>query len=516
MAGVFHYPWRIGLARRHWRLPAPLGDDVSPELGAFVSDGDDGYVEVPGPSMREGVGQVRVQVAGGRQLLYAAGHVHQFQQEPVSAPVRRLHFALTDAFIWLSAFLYRHREDTGAPLADRKLSEACAAFGEYLGSQKDFAPESLIVEIARGVPSAVESIVAGPRKVLTRRHTEVPLDKIQEMDVFSLADLARRPGRTVAMKAGPKQRLTALTRSETADTVENRVVLDFILRSGRTARQYVDEMCSRCPRGGDCALHDPMTENACPSARLKLVAGYARHCAAWVRSGALAEVARLAEPRTRPNYVLQQNIRYVKVWRHYLRLLRLEDVEEGMWRGLRAAWSDFAKMLFMMVWEARLRPGALLQTSNRPFMIRAENRGGRWFVPTPFEDALVFQVGRAYRTLYLLAPGEAAELTGRPELAAIKADFVVVVARGGGDFAIRPVWTFCPDAKCQERAAQELAEAAAEELAATEWKGVCLFPCEDNVSAVRGGAACLGLDVFCSARDAAFAAVEDVLREVLA
>ena len=202
MTKVFHYPWRAAVKSAHWRLPSPSGDVVSPEVGAFVDHGNGTFEEIPGPTIREGTGQNRVQIKDVGQFLYSSEYSHQFQKETTDSSVRRCHFALTDAFIWLSGYLYRHREDSGSPLAERKLSEACAAFREYLGSNKDFAPESLIVEIARNAPGAISSIAAGPRMVLMREHTEVPLDKIQEMDTFSLVALARRPGRTVAMKAG--------------------------------------------------------------------------------------------------------------------------------------------------------------------------------------------------------------------------------------------------------------------------------------------------------------------------
>lgn len=519
MARVFHYPWRAVVKPSHWRLPSPSGEIVSPELGAFVDCGDGRLVEIPGPTIQEGTGQnwVQLEKEGGGRFLYSPEYSHQFQKETTESFSRRIHFALTDAFIWLSGFLYRFREEHGAPLADRRLSEACVAFKEYLGSQKDFAPESLIAEIARNVPSALSSIVSGPRKVLMREHTGVPLDKIQEMDVFSLVDLARRPGRTVAMKAGPKQRLTALTRRETADTIENRVVLDFILRSERSAHQYVDEMCARCPRRGKCELHDPVVEKDCPSERVKLVAGYSRHCAQWIRSGAFAEVVRLKEPRTRPNYVLQQNIRYVKVWKHYLRLLRLEDVEDDMWRWRRAAWSDFVKMLFMMVWEERLRPEAALQTSRRPFMIRPANENGRWFVPTPFEDALVFKDGRSFKTLYLLSSGDAVGLTGRTELVKFNADMFIVVARGGGKFKVVPVWAFCPDAKCEQTlAAEQLAESAAAEVDSSGGGGLILFPSERDVMARIDETCAMGLGVFSSEADVVFGKLADYLKGVLA
>ena len=503
MPKVFHYPWRASVLPAHWRLPSPSVGVVSPEVGAFVDEGNGNFEEIPGPTIREGVGQSRVLIKNGEQFLYSAEYSHQFQKEATDSFVRRCHFALTDAFIWLSGYLYRYREDSGSPLAERKLSEACAAFREYLGSQKDFAPESLIVEIARNAPGAISSIVAGPRMVLMREHTEVPLDKIQEMDTFSLVDLARRPGRTVAMKAGPKQRLTALTRRETADTVENRVVMDFILRSARSARQYVDEMCTRCPRKEACKFHDPVVEKDCPSERVKLVATYSRHCAAWIRSGAFAEVARLKEPRMRPNYVLQQNIRYVKVWKYYLKLLRLEDVEEDVWRWRRAAWSDMVKMIFMMVWEERLKPRAKLQTSRRPFMIRPANRNGRWFVPTPFEDSLVFGERGRYKTLYIHKRG----------LLAKNADFFIVVA-ADGKFVVRPVWAFCGDAKTQsEFDANRLAKEASAEIDLAGMGGLALFPSDENVVAWTGEACAQGLNLF--AADAVCDQLEGYLKGVL-
>ena len=513
MTKVLHYPWRAAIKPAHWRLPSPSGDIVSPEVGAFVDHGNGTFEEIPGPTIREGTGQNRVQIKDVGQFLYSSEYSHQFQKETTDSSVRRCHFALTDAFIWLSGYLYRHREDSGSPLAERKLSEACAAFREYLGSQKDFAPESLIVEIARNAPEAISSIVAGPRMVLMREHTEVPLDKIQEMDTFSLVALARRPGRTVAMKAGPKQRLTALTRRETADTVENRVVMDFILRSARSARQYVDEMCARCPRKEACKLHDPVVEKDCPSERVKIVASYSRHCAAWLRNGTFAEVARLKEPRTRPNYVLQQNIRYVKVWKYYLKLLRLEDVEEDVWRWRRAAWSDMAKMLFLMVWEERLKSRAKLQTSRRPFMIRSANRNGRWLVPTPFEDSLVFGERGRYKTLYILSPHDAAKLTDERGLLAKNADFFIVVA-AEGKFAVRPVWAFCGDAKTQsELDANRLAKEASAEIDSAGMSGLALFPSDENVVAWTGESCAQGLDIFSS--DSVCDRLEDYLKGVL-
>lgn len=515
MANVFHYPWRTVVQPIHLRLPSPSGAVVSPEVGAFINRGNGKYDEIPGPTIHEGVGQNRVSMKDGELFLYSSEYSHQFQGTATDSFVRRCHFALTDAFIWLSGYLYRYREEIGSPLADRKLSDACAAFRTYLSSPKDFAPESLIVEIARSASETISSIVAGPRMVLTRKHAEVPLDKIQEMDVFSLVNLSRRPGRTVAMKAGPKQRLMALIRRETADTVENQVVLDFIIRSSRLARQYVDEMCARCPRHEFCQFHDPVIEKECPSERVKLVAVYSRHCAEWNRSGTFAEVLRIKEPRTRPNYALQQNIRYVKVWKYYLKLLRLEDVEDDVWRWRRGAWSDMVKMLFMMVCEERMLPVAKLQTSRRPFMIRSTNCKGRWFVSTPFEDSLVFEVQGQYKTLYILSAEDAERLTNRHDLLLTNADFFIIVAFNG-NFSIRPVWAFCSDAKVEsELDVRELAKEASLEIDSAGMNGLALFPADENVVARSGNASAMGLNAFSGNLNAVFDHLENYLKDAL-
>ena len=68
MHKVFHYPWRAAANSVHWRLPSPSGDVVSPEVGAFVDCGDGRFCELPGPTIREGTGQNRVQIKDGGQF----------------------------------------------------------------------------------------------------------------------------------------------------------------------------------------------------------------------------------------------------------------------------------------------------------------------------------------------------------------------------------------------------------------------------------------------------------------
>lgn len=444
MARVVHYPWRVGLFERFFAaLPLPEAGRIAPGLGAFLVSEDGEVTELPGPTIREGVGQLRCR-EGGRDYPFDREHTWQFQTERNDSFTRRLHFALTDAFIHLANRLYvDKRSKKGKPLADWPLAEACADFRSYLSDEQDFAPESLIVEIAGSCLAPLAGIMTSPRLVLYRRHAEVQMDRLQELDEYSLRALAHRPGKRIAEKAGGKQRLTGVVRLETADTYENRVVLDFIRRTLRVADQYCREMCGRCPRAGECATRDPRREGAaCRSRRVRKVADYMARCRAWLLTDVAHEVARLAQPVQRANYVLQQNPRYVTVWRMYLRLLRQENVEEDVWRWMRRTWTDYLRLTLMLAWEERLKKCAVVELSHRPLKLTERNLRGRWLCRDPFEEALVLSVGEdRYQTIYLLDGEEMELLTRCAGLhAKLNADVYRVCVEADGSKGVMPIW----------------------------------------------------------------------------
>ena len=137
-------------------------------------------------------------------------------------------------------------------------------------------------------------------------------------------------------------------------------------------------------------------------------------------------------------------------------------------------------------------------------------------MPSPCEDALVFGAGKTYKTLYVLGPEEACKLTGDERLRTLNADLVIVVAEGRGQFAVCPVWAFCPDVKCAaEDAAGRLAKAVADEIASACERGLCLYPAEKNTCAERGGVTCLGLNVFAAGNADIAKTLGDFVLEVL-
>lgn len=468
---IFHYPWRLALGADEVsvELPWPKEGYISPEVGAFCVNEASGEVgELPGPTKQSGAGQVRHE-EDGEAVLYSED-AHQYQACSTESACRKFHYAVTDLFIQLADFLYQeHREKNGDRLGDLPIGEVCGKLEAYLGSEKDFAPETLIVRIARGTTRALKNIVESPRVVLKREHQQVPLERMQEVDGVALQDYARRPGRTAAMKAGRRQRLLAVVREESADTYENRVVRAFIVLSMRAARQYKEDMCSRCPRRGECKTKDPQREGTeCPSERVKKVHSFSLFCQMLLSSGTMQKVAYLVEPVTKPNYVLQQNPRYASIWKFYLKLLRQEDVEGNVWRWKRRTWADAMRVFMMYFWNRRLSKmaGFQIQTSRKPFMIKEDDCRGTWLCSDPFEDAAVFSVGGGddYATVYLLNSRDAERLLEEVEIAKLNADFYWVVKSAKSKFRtyVIPVWCMCADAAWEE-GVDEKAKAACQE-----------------------------------------------------
>ncbi|MBV5332851.1 hypothetical protein JZU54_04670, partial [bacterium] len=79
--------------------------------------------------------------------------------------------------------------------------------------------ESLVTLVTRECLSEVEQVVRDLRKVLVREQQRVPLGRVQQVDAHCLRWLSRQPGRDAAEKAGGRQRILAVVRRESFDTL---------------------------------------------------------------------------------------------------------------------------------------------------------------------------------------------------------------------------------------------------------------------------------------------------------
>ena len=130
-------------------------------------------------------------------------------------------------------------------------------------------------------------------------------------------------------KAGSKQRLLAIVRKESFDTLENRVLKDFVLRCSKEAAHYLNVEVGPRMQG---------------SLRASDVKRYKSVCNMCITDPDFEEVS-LPAPGTQPNYVLQNDLRYRKVWYWYRQLLRRADVEDQIWDWQTRTWADVTRLL---------------------------------------------------------------------------------------------------------------------------------------------------------------------------
>lgn len=192
--------------------------------------------------------------------------------------------------------------------------------------------KSLIVDIAERMQGRLPHIVAALRRVLYRERLLLPAGRVAETDTACLRWVVRQPGETIAQKAAAnRQQLLGMARRESFDTLENKILKDFLNRCASECRRY-----ERTEVGDNPGLK--------ASERAARVRQYHYLCADMWRAPVLLDVTS-PPPVPRPNYVLQNDVRYREVWRHYVRLLKREDEEDCLWDWQTRTWADVARFL---------------------------------------------------------------------------------------------------------------------------------------------------------------------------
>jgi hypothetical protein len=198
-------------------------------------------------------------------------------------------------------------------------------------SQQELPRLSLIVRIAETMRTHIPETVSRMRRILLRERTMQRINRITEMDVPCMQWYARRPGISMAEKGGNKQELMAVVRRESFDVLENRVLKDFIERCDTECLRYIQNEI-------DINAHFKDSDRAVA------VRQYREICAELIRCPNFKNVP-CAMAGVRPNYVLQQDLRYSNVWKWYCRLLRKEEERDRVWDWQPRTWADIVRLL---------------------------------------------------------------------------------------------------------------------------------------------------------------------------
>jgi len=210
---------------------------------------------------------------------------------------------------------------------------------------------SLIVDIAEEMHRKLPEIVRAARRALFRERRLLPASRSEETDIACLLWYIKQPGRSMAEKAGPRQRLLGVARQETYNLHENRILKDFLERCTTVGKRYRANALSENPSYSG-------------SKRVQCVQALASLCK---QLSAVPHFEDVSSPNssTPPNYALLNDIRYRRVWYWYKRLLRQEQEKDRLWDWQSRTWADIARLLVSaaIIWHLKELKGEKLLIS---------------------------------------------------------------------------------------------------------------------------------------------------------
>ncbi|WP_439817492.1 DUF2357 domain-containing protein [Zavarzinia sp. CC-PAN008] len=239
----------------------------------------------------------------------------------------------------------------------------------------------LIVKQAQELAPVIDALERAPRRVLRRTHQLVPVARAREMDRRAMLWAARRPGETLAERAGNDQRLLATTREESVDTLENRVLRSYAELAAVHARDYL-----AAHRGK--ALSD----------RAFRVRGFERRCRHLARD-LIEQGVGVAEADVTPNFTLLEDARYRKVWLGWRDLLANDRTEDELWRWQARSWEEFCALATVI---AILDRSDARLVGAEPVHFREDQERGSWI-----------RGGKPIASIWLKGPGAVVDVAFR-------------------------------------------------------------------------------------------------------
>lgn len=203
----------------------------------------------------------------------------------------------------------------------------------YFQSKKDEIepPLRLITKVAVEHFPIINLLIHNLHKVLRYDRDFLPVDRAQQIDVQCIRWLSRQPGRTTYERAGNRQKILAVVRYESVDTLENRVFKQFLEYCRANCNSYIHEYHPRFPK----------SDRVLAVIRLRNLINYALLLPEFSMISNLNAVPR-------PNYVLQNNMLYRIIWDLYLQLLNRTKLVENLWKNRQHVIKEFSKMVFLV------------------------------------------------------------------------------------------------------------------------------------------------------------------------
>lgn len=171
---------------------------------------------------------------------------------------------------------------------------------------------SLILSIAQKAPPILRRLAPKLRKSLLNTRKLLPVERVNELDGKCLEYLLRLEGDDLREKAQKnKMRILGLTKEETYNLLENRVLKDFLERCITKVAKYQREEL-------DFVNQNKLFTNQEQNKQLQM---FRQRCLDLSQNSVLATVHRQTT-LPKPNFVLQKDHDYKQIWSMYLDLIR--------------------------------------------------------------------------------------------------------------------------------------------------------------------------------------------------
>lgn len=307
----------------------------------------------------------------------------------------------------------------------RPLSATLAAWREHTEDCDERPRMALIVRLERDdrFRSLLRDVCERPRRVLTRQRQMLGIDRLQEIDPACMRWIVRQPGVSLAQKAGVRQEVLGVVRLEDADTAENRVIRDLVRRAIDAAGLYIWE-------NRRFANHE----------RVQRVRRFRNDLRVLLTKSAIAEVRPLVGLPS-PNYVLQQDSRYVPLWEVYQKLVKQQTQQDEVWRWRHRLYAEHLGFAVLCILE---RVPGLVRPDGSDVGVRQEQSRGTFVDRTTQLDswALAAQDGQDVIDIILAEQLDQHPLIP-PALAQLSPDILLLrrPRHGGGVVAALAVWS---------------------------------------------------------------------------
>jgi hypothetical protein len=227
----------------------------------------------------------------------------------------------------------------------------------------------------------------------------------------------------------------AIKRTESIDTLENRVTRHCCDLVNRASRRYLDEHAHISPD---------------KSKRITSVQKLQRIALQVPRKHSFQGVRTLVQPCRQPNYTLLQNADYNRIWKSYIELIRNEDLRNQFWMWSRRLWVDYMKVYLsssMYTFMDDLGADTVRLMGRKTLLSKRRHDLGRWLLedglPGPF---LVEPDSEHPLSLYLLEGSRETLIKLSPDLAilsTLNAD-MLMLASVRGKVKVLPIYALLP------------------------------------------------------------------------